>query len=120
MLKKIQRKKRIKLAQGKPNIKVGSFWIKNVIYIFVAFVFAVFLSYKIFDGSSTFDYLLKIKDQNSQIVELTDQFDKLNLEIELLEISLNKKDEDLQKLEEKNNDLQEEILFYEKIVGKRR
>jgi hypothetical protein len=44
----------------------------------------------------------------------------LNLEIELLEISLNKKDEDLQKLEEKNNDLQEEILFYEKIVGKRR
>jgi hypothetical protein len=38
----------------------------------------------------------------------------------MLEVAISKKDEELKKLKEENNELQEEVLFYEKIVGKRR
>ena len=38
----------------------------------------------------------------------------------MLEVTLIQKDEELKKLKEENNELHEEVLFYEKIVGKRR
>jgi hypothetical protein len=44
----------------------------------------------------------------------------LNLDLQLIEVAMSKKDDEVKKLKEENNDLQEEILFYEKIVGKRR
>jgi peptidoglycan hydrolase CwlO-like protein len=120
MLNKIQRKRRIKLVQGKPNIKVGSMWLRTLLFAFFVFVITILFSYKLFDGSNSFNYLLTINEQNDQISELKDTIQKLNLEIQLIEVANSKKDEELKKLKEENNDLQEEILFYEKIVGKRR
>ena len=60
------------------------------------------------------------KDVDRLISELKNKIQKLKLDSQLIEISSIKKDEELKKLKEENNDLQEEILFYEKIVGKRR
>jgi len=120
MFSKIQRKKRLKLVQGKPNIKVGSVWFKTLILGLIIFTVAIVLSYKIFDGSNTFHYILKINEQKNEIDNLQDELDSLKLQIQLNDVSLNKKDQELGKLKEENNDLQEEILFYEKIVGKRR
>ena len=120
MLNKIQRKRRIKLVQGKPNIKVGSMWLRTLLFALFIFVITILFSYKLFDGSNSFNYLLTINEQNDQISELKDTIQKLNLEIQLIEVANSKKDEELKKLKEENNDLQEEILFYEKIVGKRR
>jgi cell division protein FtsB len=120
MLNKIQRKRRIKLVQGKPNIKVGSMWFKTMLFGFLIFLITVFFSYKVFDGSNSFQYLLKINEQNDAILGYKDKIHKLNLELQLNEVAMSKKDDELKKLKEENNDLQEEILFYEKIVGKRR
>jgi peptidoglycan hydrolase CwlO-like protein len=120
MLNKIQRKRRIKLVQGKPNIKVGSMWFKTLLFGALIFLVTVFFSYRVFDGANSFHYLLMINEQNDQISELKDKIQKLKLDIQLIEIAVSKKDEELKKLKEENNDLQEEILFYEKIVGKRR
>ena len=120
MFERIKRRKRIKLAKGRPNVKVGVLWINKVFYTFFVFVLSVILSYYVFDGSSSVQYLLKINDQNDQIVNLTDEADELKLQIQLNNVAISKKDEELKKLKEENNDLQEELLFYEKIVGKRR
>ena len=120
MLNKIQRKRRIKLVQGKPNIKVGSTWLKTILFAILIFSITTFFSYRIFDGGNSFQYLLTINEQNNEISELRNKIQKLKLDSQLIEISSIKKDEELKKLKEENNDLQEEILFYEKIVGKRR
>jgi len=120
MLSKIQRKRRIKLVQGKPNIKVGSMWLKTLLLAVLLFLITVFFSYKVFDGSNSFHYLLTINKQNDEISELKDKIQKLKLDLQLTEVAVSKKDEELKKLKDENNDLQEEILFYEKIVGKRR
>jgi len=120
MLKKIQRKRRIKLVQGKPNIKVGSMWFKTLLFGVLIFLATVFFSYRVFDGANSFHYLLTINEQNDQISEYKDKIQKLKLDLQLIEVAVSKKDDELKKLKEENNDLQEEILFYEKIVGKRR
>ena len=120
MLNKIQRKRRIKLVQGKPNIKVGSMWFKTLLFGVLIFLVTVFFSYRVFDGANSFHYLLTINEQNDQISEYKDKIQKLKLDLQLIEVAVSKKDDELKKLNEENNDLQEEILFYEKIVGKRR
>jgi peptidoglycan hydrolase CwlO-like protein len=120
MLNKIQRKRRIKLVQGKPNIKVGSMWLKTLLFGILIFLLTVFFSYRVFDGANSFHYLLTINEQNDQISEYKDKIQKLKLDLQLIEVAVSKKDDELKKLKEENNDLQEEILFYEKIVGKRR
>ena len=120
MLSKIQRKRRIKLVQGKPNIKVGSMWLKTLLFAILVFLITVFFSYRVFDGANSFHYLLTINEQNDQISEYKDKIQKLKLDLQLIEVAVSKKDDELKKLKEENNDLQEEILFYEKIVGKRR
>jgi hypothetical protein len=81
---------------------------------------SVILSYYIFDGSSSVQYLLKINKQSDEIVDLKDEINNLNLKIQLNNVAISKNNEELKKLKEENNDLQEELLFYEKIVGKRR
>jgi peptidoglycan hydrolase CwlO-like protein len=120
MFERIKRRKRIKLAKGRPNVKVGVLWINKVFYTFIVFILSVILSYFIFDGSGSVQYLLKINDQNDEIVNLKDELNKLNLQIQLDNVTISKNNEELKKLKEENNDLQEELLFYEKIVGKRR
>jgi peptidoglycan hydrolase CwlO-like protein len=120
MLNKIQRKRRIKLVQGKPNIKVGSMWFKTLLFGVLIFLVTAFFSYRVFDGANSFHYLLTINEQNDQISEYKDKIQKLKLDLQLIEVAVSKKDDELKKLKEENNDLQEEILFYEKIVGKRR
>jgi hypothetical protein len=120
MFERIKRRKRIKLAKGRPNVKVGVLWINKVFYTFFVFVLSVTLSYFIFDGSSSVHYLLKINDQSDEIVNLKDEVNKLKLQIQLDNVTISKNNEELKKVKEENNDLQEELLFYEKIVGKRR
>ena len=120
MFERIKRRKRIKLAKGKPNVKVGVLWINKVFYTFFVFVLSVVLSYFVFDGSSSVEYLLKINDQNDEIGNLKDKINTLDLQIQLNNVTISKNNEELNKLKEENNDLQEELLFYEKIVGKRR
>jgi peptidoglycan hydrolase CwlO-like protein len=120
MLSKIQRKRRIKLVQGKPNVKVGSVWLKTLTFAIFIFLITVFFSYKVFDGSNSFNYLLTINEQDDEISTLKDKIQKLNLDLQLIEVAMSKKDDEVKKLKEENNDLQEEILFYEKIVRKRR
>ena len=120
MLSKIQRKRRIKLVQGKPNVKVGSVWLTTLPFAIFIFLITVFFSYKVFDGSNSFNYLLLINEQDDEISILKDKIQKLNLDLQLIEVAMSKKDDELKKLKEENNDLQEEIIFYEKIVGKRR
>ena len=120
MFERIKRRKRIKLAKGRPNVKVGVLWINKVFYTFFVFVLSVILSYFVFDGTSSVKYLLKINNQSDQIVELKDELSNLNLQIQLNNVAISKNNEELKKLKEENNDLQEELLFYEKIVGKRR
>ena len=120
MLNKIQRKRRIKLVQVKPNIKVGSTWFKTILFAILIFSITTLISYRIFDGGNSFHYLLTINEQNNEISELKIKIQQLNLDSQWIEIASRKKDEEMRKLKEENNDLQEEILFYEKIVGKRR
>ena len=120
MFERIKRRKRIKLAKGKPNVKVGVLWINKVFYTFFVFVLSVILSYFVFDGSSSVEYLLKINDQSDEIGNLKDKVNTLDLQIQLKNVTISKNNEELKKLKEENNDLQEELLFYEKIVGKRR
>ena len=120
MFERIKRRKRIKLAKGRPNVKVGILWINKVFYTLFVFVLSVILSYYIFDGQSSVQYLLKINDQSNEIVDLKNAVSNLNLQIQLNNIAISKNNEELRRLKEENNDLQEEILFYEKIVGKRR
>ncbi|NCV27442.1 MAG: hypothetical protein EBW69_01330, partial [Nitrosomonadales bacterium] len=71
MLNKIQRKRRIKLVQGKPNIKVGSTWLKNILFAILIFSITTLISYRIFDGGNSFHYLLTINEQNNE-TEITE------------------------------------------------
>ena len=45
---------------------------------------------------------------------------KRNLEIKLQNMSNKKNIDELESIKKENNELKEEILFYEKIVGKRK
>ena len=120
MLNKLQRKRRIKLAKGKPNIKVGSFWIRNIFIVLLIFFSTAFFAYKVLNGDDVVNYLLKINDLRNNNSTLQGELNLVNLKYQMLEVTLIQKDEELKKLKEENNELHEEVLFYEKIVGKRR
>jgi|SaaInl1SG_22_DNA_1037389.scaffolds.fasta_scaffold00288_23 hypothetical protein len=120
MLKKLQRKKRIKLAKAKPRVRIGSVWRKQTMVILLAFLATLYLSYRLFDGGNSVNYLLKINELSESKTDLSQELDALRLQIQLKDVAISKMDEELKKLKEENNDLQEDILFYEKIVGKRR
>lgn len=120
MLNKLKRKKRLKLVRSKPKINIGSVWLKNIIISFFFFSLGGALAYKLFDGGSAIAFLLKINKIENNNLLLNDEIDSLNLKKNLQQANISRVEDELKKLKNENNELQEEILFYEKIVGKRR
>jgi hypothetical protein len=72
------------------------------------------------NGGSVIGFISKIEALEAENQSIQGQLLQQKIEIQLKSISSDKVSGDISKLQEENNKLKEDILFYEKIVGKKR
>jgi hypothetical protein len=72
------------------------------------------------NGGSVIGFISKIEALEAENQSIQGQLLQQKIEIQLKSISGDKVSGDISKLQEENNKLKEDILFYEKIVGKKR
>ena len=119
-MKNISKKRSYKLTGNKARINTGSIWPS---YLLIAMLFTLIgfgSTYYFFDGGKSITFLLKI----NELEESKNMRDKellgLKLELQMSQISYEKISLNLRDAKEENTSLKESILFYEKIVGKRK
>ena len=119
-MKNTSKKRNYKLTSNTARINMGSIWpsylVVAIIFVFIGFGF----TYHYFDGGKSISFLLRIdelqKFSNKQDKELLE----LKLELQMSQISYEKVAKSVNEIKEENTKLKESILFYEKIVGKRK
>ena len=114
------KKRNYKLTRNTARIKTGSIW-PGYLLIAVLFLFSgAGFTYYFFDGGKSIKFLLTI-DELKQLNSLQEkELLALKLEFQMSQISYGKLATTLKESKEKNTTLKESILFYEKIVGKRK
>jgi len=113
-------KKNNRLLRKKVRVQTGATWHINVLLALVFFSVGSGLGYKVFEGGRATEFFLKIRQLNEVKKIAEQELQKTRLELEFAKISLEKISNDNKSLKEENNELQEDVLFYEKIVGKRK
>ena len=119
MIKNIKRNKRIKLASSSARIRTSTLWDK---FLAIAIIFTLggfWLAYWAFDGGDSASLLAKNLKSENEILLLNREVSELNIKIEMQKVALDRAQEEIKKIKEINNQQTEEILFYEKIVGKK-
>jgi hypothetical protein len=119
-MKNRSKKRNYKLTGNTARIKTGSAW-PGYFLIAIFFLFTgTGAAYYVFDGGKSIKFLLTIDElrnfNNVQEKELLE----LKLELQMSQISYEKIATALKRTKEENTELKESVLFYEKIVGKRR
>ena len=101
------------LVRKKPRIQTKANWPN---YVFFSAFFLIV-------GFSTTFYLLdggKYAKIYAQLMDLQNLNYEQKNEILKIELEIDKNDISMQKLSEQNKELNEDVLFYEKMIGKRR
>ena len=119
-MKNISKNRNYKLTGNTARIKTGSVWPGYAIMAMFSLIVGFGSTFYLFDGGKSIDFLLKIdelsKYNSAHEKELLEQ----KLEIQMSQISYEKISTALKEVKEENTKLKESVLFYEKIVGKRR
>jgi len=113
-------KKNNKLLRRKVRVQTGATWHIYMLLALVFFSLGSGIAYKVFEGGRATEFFLKIRQLNEVKKIAEQELQKTRLELEFVKISLEKISNNNKVLKDKNNKLQEDVLFYEKIVGKRK
>ena len=119
-MKNRSQKRNYKLTGNTARIKTGSVW-PSYLLVAMAFLFTgAGTTYYFFDGGKSIKFILTIDDlkkfnrlQKKELLEL-------GLELQMSKISYEKISKALKEETIESTELKESVLFYEKIVGKRR
>ena len=113
-------KKRKKyITQKQARIKIGSSIPRYIGIAFLSLLLGAGLTYNYFDAGNVTQVLFKIAELEIQVNSYENQISELELQLQMNAVGSDKLKSDLKQVKEENNALKEEILFYEKIVGKR-
>ena len=119
-MKNRSKKRNYKLTRNTARIRTGSLWpgyiVSGMVFVFMGFA----CTYYLLDGGKSIKFILTIDElkqfNSSQEKELLE----LNLELQMSQISYEKISTSLEEAKKESIELKESVLFYEKIVGKRR
>mgnify|MGYP001187228903 CR=1 FL=1 len=119
-MKNISKKRNYRLTNNTARINTESAW-PSYIIIAISFVLIGFgISYYYFNGGKSISFLLKIDELEQFSKQQEKEALALKLELQMSQISYEKIAKSLKEVKEENTELKENILFYEKIVGKRK
>tara|TARA_B100000035_G_scaffold315481_1_gene336830 strand:- start:13384 stop:13740 length:357 start_codon:yes stop_codon:yes gene_type:complete len=116
----ISKRRKQRVTKKKASIKLGNTWPNYIIIILISIALGFGIGFNIFDGGRTTNFILRIGELEAENKSLEDNLVKRDLEIKLQNMSNKKNINELESIKKENNELKEEILFYEKIVGKRK
>ena len=119
-MKKKSKKRNYKLTARRARINTGSIWPS---YLVIAIFFTTIgfgIAYHFFNGGKSINFLLTINDLEEFSMEQEKEALALKLELKMSRISYEKIAKTLKETKEENTELKESVLFYEKIVGKRK
>jgi len=119
-MQNISKKRNYKLTRNTARIRTGSLWpgyiVSGMVFVFMGFA----CTYYFFDGGKSINYLLKIDELKQYNAQQEKELLELKLELQMSQISYEKISKGLKDAKEENTKLKESILFYEKVVGKRK
>ena len=119
-MQKISKKRNYKLTRNTARISTGSVWpnylLAGIFFISIGFA----CTYYYVDGGKSIKFLLKINALEQYNTKQEKELLQLKLELQMSQISYEQISKGLKEVKEENTSLKESILFYEKIVGKRK
>ena len=116
----ISKKRKQRITRSKASIKLGSSWLNYILISILAMSIGFGAGYSLFDGGGATSFLMEIVELDSRNKELENNLVNKELDIKVRTITYDKIAEELAAAKKENNELKEEVLFYEKIVGKRK
>ena len=114
----VKRKKSI--VNKKYKLTTGSQWPTYILISIFFFVTGAGLSYHFLNAGRLTEFILRIAELEKELSVLENDYAETNAELEISNLAKDKLMQDLTATKEENNILQEDVLFYEKIVGKRK
>ena len=108
------------LVRKKLHIKTGAIWPTNVFFSTLFLILGFGIAYYFLDGGKYVKIYTQLIDLQNVNYEQNNENLKIMLEIDKNDISMQKLSEQNKALKEKNNKLKEDVLFYEKMLGKRK
>ncbi len=121
-MKKVKRTyaKYFGVTRRKMRIKTGASWHTYLMIALLSFSGGVGFTYWELNGGSVSGFISKIQALEAENQSIQGKLLHQKIELQLKSISGDQVSSDITKLQEENVKLKEEILFYEKIVGKKR
>ena len=114
------RKRKNLITHKIAKVKTGSLWPRYILLSLLFFIFGFAGAYKFFDAGNVSKTLLENAKLEIQINENESQIADLEVKVQMSNEINNKLTDDIKVIQEENNELKEDVLFYEKIVGKRK
>ena len=108
------------LVRKKPRIQTRANWPNYIFFSVLFFIFGISITYYLLDGGKYAKIYAQLIDLKNLNYEQNNENLKIKLEIDKNDISMQKLTEQNKELNEENNKLKEDVLFYEKMLGKRR
>ena len=108
------------LVRRKPHIQTRANWPNYIFFSALFFVIGVSAAYYLLDGGKYAKIYAQLIDLQNENYEQNNENLKIKLEIDKNDISMQKLSEQNKEINEENNKLKEDVLFYEKMLGKRR
>ena len=119
-MQNISKKRNYKLTGNTARIKTGSIWPSYLVVAMVFLSIGFGFTYYYFNGGKAITFLLKVNELEQNNNKREKELLGLKLELQMSQISYEKIAKSLRETKEENTKLKESILFYEKIVGKRK
>tara|TARA_B110000027_G_C15908640_1_gene207346 strand:+ start:220 stop:576 length:357 start_codon:yes stop_codon:yes gene_type:complete len=108
------------LVRRKPHIQTRANWPNYIFFSALFFITGVSTTYYLLDGGKYAKIYAQLIDLQNENYEQNNENLKIKLEIDKNDISMQKLSEQNKEINEENNKLKEDVLFYEKMLGKRR
>lgn len=114
-------KKRKKIfSNEKISIRTGRSWPQYFLVILLSIFIGSSVTFHFLNGGRVIEFILKIVQLENSIQTIEKEIEQANFELQTNAFKYKKITEDLTKVQEENSQLKEDILFYEKIIGKRK
>ena len=108
------------LVRKKHHIQTRANWPNYIFFSALFFITGVSTTYYLLDGGKYAKIYAQLLDLQNENYEQNNENLKIKLEIDKNDISMQKLSEQNKELNEENNKLKEDVLFYEKMLGKRK
>ncbi|MDA9093313.1 hypothetical protein N9K20_00275 [Methylophilaceae bacterium] len=108
------------LVRKKPRIQTRANWPINVFCSTLFLILGLGVTYYLLEGGKYAKIYAQLVDLQNVNYEQNSENLKIKLEIDKNNISIEKLSEQNKVLKEENNKLKEDVIFYEKMLGKRK